>query len=410
MSLFPGNKILFWKIFNNICLLTLIIFLIVLSQFGYSQDTLDLKNDNAEKVKKDRPKVSLRAPETGAVDISDLIYNAHGFMPIPIVVTEPAVGYGGGLALLYLRPQKKKYNRYVPPDIYGVAGLGTQNKTWLAAVIAFKVWGPDKIRYLSAIAKPTIHIKYYGNNNEFLSENPVKVKLDSWTVIQRVQVRMKKTKLFLGGSYIFFTTENTIDTLPGKPLINKIIQRLNGKSTLSMLQPIVNWDSRNTIFTPTTGINSGLQFTYNATWLGADEDFYKLNPYFLGYLPISKKVFSGWRFDANFMFGDAPLYALPFIELRGVPALQYQSDNTMVVETQWDFVVYKRWKADVFAGAGKAFTAFDQFKDATLVYNYGFGFRYLLASSFGMDVGLDFAWSNNGEFAFYLIVGSAWNK
>jgi hypothetical protein len=110
------------------------------------------------------------------------------------------------------------------------------------------------------------------------------------------------------------------------------------------------------------------------------------------------------------MFGDAPFYTLPFVQLRGVPALQYQSDNTMVVETQWDFVVYKRWKVDVFTGMGKAFTAFDQFKDATLVYNYGFGFRYLLASKFGMDVGLDFAWSNNREFAFYLIVGSAWNK
>ncbi|HEY9115743.1 MAG TPA: hypothetical protein VIN10_13675, partial [Bacteroidales bacterium] len=112
----------------------------------------------------------------------------------------------------------------------------------------------------------------------------------------------------------------------------------------------------------------------------------------------------------NFMLGDAPYYALPFVQLRGVPAMQYQSDNTMVAEMQWDFVVYKRWKVDVFTGMGKAFPTFNDFGSATLVYNYGFGFRYLLASAFGMDVGMDFAWSNNREFAFYLIVGSAWNK
>lgn len=380
------------------------------SYSAYSQENSEAKKNTTEKPKKEKVKISLRDPETGAVDMSELIYNARGFMPIPIFVTEPAVGYGGGLAILYLLPQKKKYDRYVPPNIYGVAGLGTQNKTWLAAAFAFKVWGPDKVRYIGAVARPVIHIKYYGNNNEYLSENPVKVELNSWTIIQRVQVRMKATKLFVGGSYIFFTSENTIDTLPDKPIINKIIEKLNGKSTMSMLQAIVNWDSRNTIFTPTKGINTGVKFSYNATWLGGDSDFYKLNPYFLGYLPISKKVFSGWRLDTQFMFGDAPFYALPFVQLRGVPAMKYQSDNTMVVETQWDFVVYKRWKVDVFTGMGKAFSSFNDFGSATLVYNYGFGFRYLLASKFGMDVGVDFAWSNNGEFAFYLIVGSAWNK
>jgi hypothetical protein len=383
----------------------LLLFFLVSSHFAFSQEKTEVKKDTTEKYK-----ISLRDPQSGAIDISNLIYNAKGFMPIPIFVTEPAVGYGGGLAILYLQPQKKKYERYVPPNIYGAIGLGTENKTWMAAAFAFKVWGPDKVRSISAFARPVIHVKYYGNNNEVLMENPVELELNSWAIIQRVQVRVEKTKLFVGGSYIFFTSENSVDTLADKPIVNELIKELNGKSTLSMLQGIVNWDSRNTIFTPTKGMNTGIQFTYNATWLGADEDFYKLNPYFLGYQPISKKVFSGWRFDASFIFGDPPFYVLPFVQLRGVPVLKYQGNNTLVAETQWDFVVYKRWKVDVFTGMGKAFTSFNEFGSATLVYNYGFGFRYLLADAFGMGIGMDFAWSNNREFAFYLIVGSAWNK
>lgn len=110
------------------------------------------------------------------------------------------------------------------------------------------------------------------------------------------------------------------------------------------------------------------------------------------------------------MMGDAPLYALPFINLRGVPAMRYQSDNTMLVETQWDFIVYKRWSLDVFGGTGKAFPSFNQFSSSQWVYNYGVGFRYELARELGMHVGLDFAFSNNNEFAFYIIFGSAWNK
>jgi hypothetical protein len=35
-------------------------------------------------------------PEDGAVDLSYFLENPRGFIPIPLVVTEPAVGYGGG--------------------------------------------------------------------------------------------------------------------------------------------------------------------------------------------------------------------------------------------------------------------------------------------------------------------------
>jgi hypothetical protein len=365
--------------------------------------------ESKEKEKKEN-KFSLRDPEDGAIDISSFLDQPEGFMPVPIIITEPAVGYGGGLAVLFFQPQKKKYDVRVPPNITGVAGLGTQNKTWAAAVFHFHVWGPDKIRYLGAVAKPTIHIKYYGNNNDFLSKNPVKLELDAWAVLQRVQVRIAKSDLFLGGAYILFTTKNTLDTLPDKPVINKILNKLSGRSTISMLQPIIDWDSRNNIFSPFKGINTGVMFSYSATWLGADNNYYSLNPYFFGYQPVSKRVFSSWRFDAGFMFGDAPLYALPFIQLRGVPAMRYQSNNTMLVETQWDFKVYKRWSLDVFTGTGKAFTSFSEFGPATWVYNYGVGIRYEIARALGIHAGLDFAWSNNGEFAFYVIFGSAWNK
>jgi hypothetical protein len=110
------------------------------------------------------------------------------------------------------------------------------------------------------------------------------------------------------------------------------------------------------------------------------------------------------------MLGDAPLYALPFIQLRGVPAMRYQSDNTMLVETEWRFATRSRWSFDVFTGTGKAFISFDSFGSSQWVYNYGAGFRYELARAIGMHTGMDFAWSNEGEFAFYFIVGTAWQK
>ena len=90
--------------------------------------------------------------------------------------------------------------------------------------------------------------------------------------------------------------------------------------------------------------------------------------------------------------------------------MKYQSNNTMLVETEWKYNIYKRWSLDVFAGTGKAFQSFNEFDNAEWVYNYGLGFRYTISRVFGIDIGTDFAWSNDNEFGFYIIFGSAWNR
>jgi len=347
---------------------------------------------------------------TGAFDMSEWINQAAGFVPIPIIVTQPAVGYGGGLAMVFIHRPKKTYDVKVPPSITGAVGLGTMNKTWAAGGFHFHVWGPDRLRYLGGAGVANININYYGNNNAYLDENPVEMNLKAWGILQRLQVRLGKTKLFAGLSYAYVSMEASVDTFPDKPIINEILSRINKASVISMIQPMFNLDSRDNIFTPTKGMNTGITFTYNATWLGGSSNFYEPDVYFLGYAPLSKKLFSSWRFDGQFIMGDPPIYALPYIDLRGVPAMRYQSDNTMLVEMQWRYNFFRRWSVDAFTGTGKAFKTFSDFSEATWVYNYGAGFRYEIASEYGILAGLDFASSNEGNFAFYIVFGSAWNK
>jgi hypothetical protein len=40
--------------------------------------------------------------------VSAILEHPHGFLPIPIVVTEPAVGYGGGVVGMFLRPREEE--------------------------------------------------------------------------------------------------------------------------------------------------------------------------------------------------------------------------------------------------------------------------------------------------------------
>src|SRR4249920_2396952 len=70
-------------------------------------------------------------PEDGQLDLSYFLENPRGFLPIPIVITEPAVGYGGGVAGMFLRPRREEGDEgWARPDISAVGAFATQNGTW----------------------------------------------------------------------------------------------------------------------------------------------------------------------------------------------------------------------------------------------------------------------------------------
>jgi len=45
-------------------------------------------------------------PHDNKFDASNWLLNKKGFLPVPIIITEPAVGYGAGVALLFFHPKK----------------------------------------------------------------------------------------------------------------------------------------------------------------------------------------------------------------------------------------------------------------------------------------------------------------
>jgi hypothetical protein len=113
--------------------------------------TLIYSQQDSTQVKK--KKLSLRDPEDGALDLSAFLLEHNGVLPVLIPITEPAVGYGGGAALLYFHKRKKKYDSYVPPNMSGVVGLGTENRTWGAGAFHSHIFGENRVRTVTAVLK-----------------------------------------------------------------------------------------------------------------------------------------------------------------------------------------------------------------------------------------------------------------
>lgn len=354
-----------------------------------------------------KKKLSFRDPQDGSFDVSSFLLDHKGVLPVVIPITEPAIGYGAALSVLYFHHRKKKYDSYVPPDVTGVIGLYTANKTWGAGGMHLHTFGENRVRTTSVFLKPDINYKYYGNNSEFLNKYPINVNMDSWLFMQRAQVRLAETQFYIGATYTFLKSDISLGKT-GNSIIDAILDKLNTSSIISTVKPMLIFDNRDNIFTPTKGINSELSYTYSAGWLGADEDYGTIHTDFYGYFPIGANLYSSWRFNGSYMVGDAPFYAYPFVSLRGIAAMRYQSDNVLVGETEWRYNFYKRWSLLGFSGAGKAFQAFDNFDNTNWVFNVGTGFRYKLARALGAHMGTDFAWGNGKDFAFYVVFGSSW--
>ena len=87
--------------------------------------------------------------------------------------------------------------------------------------------------------------------------------------------------------------------------------------------------------------------------------------------------------------------------------MRYQGDQmaSAEVEARWQF--HGRWSAVAFGGYGTTRTSRDALSLTQDVTSGGVGFRYELASKFGLHAGIDVAHSP-GTTAVYFVVGNGW--
>jgi len=328
-----------------------------------------------------------------AIDISDWLVNKKGILIVPTIITEPAVDYGAAIGALFFHSAYTE--KKGPPSISGVGGGATLNGTWAAAVFHLGFWKSDQIRYLGALGKTNANLGFYGSGSLGIpGVESVNLNLDAWFLIQQLKFRLGSSDFFLGGNYMLLDTYNTFEI----PIDIPEFTGISDTSTLREVSLKFEFDSRNNIFTPTKGLFLGLS---------GDALYGRIGLTLIGYIPAGDKVFVGIRHESNYSLGDIPFYARPIINMRGAPLMKYQNKNTLLMEAELSWNVYKRWFVSGFAGIGNAFESFENFDGGKSVATVGTGFRYKLARKLGTNMGMDFGFSQD-DFAFYIVLGTAW--
>ncbi len=349
-------------------------------------------------------------PEDGMLDASDYLASATGILPIPIIITEPAVGFGLGLATAYFHPPKKpdpdQHSHHGPPSISVGFGAKTDNDTYFYGGAHMGIWKDDHIRYTGALAKMNINMTFYidGRTDGFSLDEGIKFNIDGTFFLQKAQFRLKESNWWLGANYIYVTAENTFklgDFFPPS------LPDPQFSFDLAGLGVYVEYDGRNTIFTPSSGLSAKCENkNHDETW-GGDYDFDSYKGSIFHYTPFGDYSSLGLRLEAEKVNGDTPFFAFPFVNLRGIPAMRYQGENVVTGEAEYLWGVTPRWTVVFFGGIGRTSAISEFLGESQTVGAGGLGFRYRLARKYGLQSGIDIA-RGPEDTSIYLTVGSAW--
>lgn len=344
-------------------------------------------------------------PEDGAFDLGYFLENPRGFLPIPIVVTEPAVGYGGGGAGMFLRPRREAGEEgWARPDISALGGFATENGTWGAFGGDASRWLDGRLRTLAAGGTGMVNLDFFGLGPDRASvDQAVRYSLDfSGAVVQANWQLARKSPWAVGLRYVYADVN---PHLRDEPLFAGLADRVRVK--ISAPTAILEYDTRDNIFTPTRGVYAETSYLASRQALGASVDFERVQQVLIGWMPLRHDFTLAARANYAWSSDETPFFLRPYILLRGVPAVRYQGDQaaSIEVEARWQF--YGRWSIVAFGGAGKTWTDNNNRSFTQDVGSGGLGVRYELARKFGLHVGIDVAHSP-GTTAVYFVVGNAW--
>ena len=360
-------------------------------------------------------------PEDGMFDVSHWLAERKGFFPIPIIITEPAVGFGLGAGLLFLHdplsgktaegdtfnPQSvDEEGRLIPPSVSGVFGAYTENGTWFLGGAHMGVWKNDNIRYIGALAQASANLKFYGlDGGNGSSSNGLSFNIEPTIFLQQIKFRLAGSDFFAGIEYLLLDSTVKFDFQSSLPIELPSLEFDSRSASVSLL---LDYDSRDTLFTPNKGLSAGIKASFYREAVGSDQEFEKYKTYAKFFTPLTKSLVLGLHGNYETLDGRAAFYQYPFVSMRGIPAMRYQGETVGVAETEfrWNFTF--RWSLVVFGGVGATESVdFIPVSSDDTVYSRGVGFRYFVARRFGAHAGVDIA-KGPEDTALYITFGQAW--
>ena len=345
--------------------------------------------------------------EDGKFDMSQyLLEKFAGFMPVPIIMTEPAVEGGLGLAGIFFHKPKEDQmkpdanGKVILPNITVVGGAVTGNDSWFAGGGHFRNWRSDKYRYKGFGGFANVNLDWYPSDDSPLPGNGIEFNVEGAMLDQSIFMRLGESNWLLGAGWRYTNSEVSFGGILPPDLFDT-------ENTVSGVSAIGLYENVDFQMSPRQGLTLELKAEFNDDAFGSDHEFEQYSWELRQYFEFADKWTLAWRIDGATIQGDAPFYMEPFVKLQGIPAMRYRGPTAVTAEIRGGYDVTPRWTLMAFTGGGRVADDLSELSSSTTHTSVGGGFRYLIARALGMRVGIDVARGPEGTYG-YIVMGTAW--
>lgn len=352
--------------------------------------------------------------------------NAYGFLPVPIIITDPAVDGGLGMMGLFFHESEeeqaarlktmqdesndKASHSLMPPSISAAFGAYTGNDSYFIGGGHLGFFNKGSIRYMGGGGYGDININFYGFGDVTLPI-PLAINTQATAIMQTLKFKLGDSAFYIGPMHRYVDAQVSI--INSGNFINKIpsnlLPALSTNIVTSGAGLTIEYDSRDNFYSPTDGLKYELNYLWFDDVIGSDVDYTLTELTALNYFKITDHWRTAFRVEANYVDSEQvlPPYATPYISMRGIPAARYQGQSVALSELEVAYRINLRWELSAFAGIGKASDSFSDFSESDSRVSKGAGFRYLIARRYDFNMGIDIA-KGPEDTVFYIQAGSAW--
>ena len=341
-------------------------------------------------------------PQDHKPDASEFLASAYGFVPIASLITDPAVGYGASLGLIFIRPHEAEQGSLQQPDLSAIGGFATDNGSWGAGLGDSSIWRGGRLKTLAGAFDVAANLQFFGDGEQ-TGEAPLDYSLSAWGAVLEARTRMRESHAWLGVRYVFADVGVALvagDFAAAGLDTGDRLQRLSG------LTPIVSYDTRDNIFTPAAGIFAEAAIESFNEVLGSDRNFEIVSLTAMWFRPFGERLTFGMKADLSASFDDVPFYLRPYVQLRGIQSLGLQAANVAALELELRWQPWSRYSLVAFAGGGAGWKSLDDDSERSTVTG-GVGVRYLAARRLGLHLGFDVGFGPDDPILYFQL-GNAW--
>lgn len=324
----------------------LFIFLILCSNFSFSQN-FNTTEDNLYAV--NHTEIDVSSQDTTKAKKKEKKFPV---MAIPTVTYDRSQGVGfGAIAMGIFKADNSKE---APLSRLMAVGNYATNDSYYMMLGTRLYLKEDYWRILAVVGYINYNFQAYQDFENGDMGSQVGVYETPYTTkgaISAIAIQRRIFENFYMGIGGFVMRSDVIVTLPDGTEV------MDPNNTNSLALPI-SYDTRNSIYNPSSGIFIDARVSTVPSWLDNDNDFVKTMLYVNYYKKINRTKILASRFAMKANFGDVPFASQDYVgqtDLRGYTQGEYRGNQTYTAQSEFRNNFYKKWGYVGFVGLGIAY-------------------------------------------------------